>query len=91
MNKKDLIDAISEDVGCTKVDAKAMIESFVDNVTDSLTDGERVVLVGFGVFDVKHRKARVARNPQKPSETIKVPARDVPVFRPGKDLKEAVK
>lgn len=91
MNKKELIDAIAEDVGCKKVDAKGMIESFMKNVTNSLKKKERVVIVGFGVFDVKHRKARVARNPQKPDQTVHVPARDVPVFRAGKSLKEAVK
>lgn len=91
MNKKELIDAISEDVDCKKKDAKSMIESFADNVTKSLKKKERVVLVGFGVFDVKHRKSRIARNPQKPSQTVRVPERDVPVFRAGKNLKEAVK
>lgn len=91
MNKRELVDAIAKDVGCTKKDAESMIESFVDNVTKSLKKKNRVVLVGFGVFDVKHRKARTARNPQKPEQTVRVPARDVPVFRPGKHLKEAVK
>lgn len=91
MNKKELIDAIAKDVGCKKSEAKAMTESFIDNVTKVLKKKDRVVIVGFGVFDVKHRKARIARNPQKPNQTVKVPARNVPVFRAGKSLKDAVK
>jgi nucleoid DNA-binding protein len=91
MNKKELIDAIAKDVGCKKSEAKAMTESLINNVTKALSKKKRVVIVGFGVFDVKHRKARIARNPQKPSQTVKVPARDVPTFRAGKSLKDAVK
>jgi len=91
MNKKELIDAIAKDVGCKKSEAKAMTESFIGNVTKALSKKKRVVIVGFGVFDVKHRKARIARNPQKPNQTVKVPARNVPAFRAGKTLKDAVK
>ncbi len=91
MNKKDLIDAIAKDVGCKKVESKAMVESFVKNITHALKKKDRVVIVGFGVFGVKHRKARTARNPQKPYQTVKVPARDVPFFRPGKNLKKKIK
>lgn len=91
MNKKELIDAVAKDCGCKKSEAKAMAESLINNIVKSLKKKERVVIVGFGVFDVKHRKARVARNPQKPDQTVQVPARDVPVFRAGKNLKEAVR
>jgi DNA-binding protein HU-beta len=91
MNKKELIDAIAKDVGCKKSEAKAMTESFLGNITKSLKRGDRVVIVDFGVFDVKQRKARIARNPQKPSQIVKVPARKVPIFRAGKSLKDAVR
>jgi len=91
MNKKELIDAVAKDCGCKKSEAKAMTESLIDNIIKSLQKKNRVVIVGFGVFDVKHRKARIARNPQKPSQTVKVPARNVPIFRAGKSLKEAVR
>jgi DNA-binding protein HU-beta len=91
MNKKELIDAIAKDCRCKKSEAKAMTESLINNVVKSLVKKKRVVIVGFGVFDVKHRKARIARNPQKPNQTVRVPARNVPVFRAGKSLKDAVK
>lgn len=91
MNKKELIDLITKDVGCKKKDAQAMVESFAKYVTNALKKKERVVLVGFGVFDVKYRKARIARNPQNPSQTVNVPARNVAVFRPGKSLANAVR
>jgi DNA-binding protein HU-beta len=91
MNKKELIDAVAKDCGCKKSEAKEVTESVINNIVKSLKKKERVVIVGFGVFDVKHRKARIARNPQKPSQTVKVPARNVPVFRAGKNLKDAVR
>jgi len=91
MNKKELIDMVVKDVGCKKKDAQDMVESLVKNITKALKKKDRVVLVGFGVFDVKYRKARIARNPQNPSKTVNVPARNVPVFRAGKSLKNAVR
>ena len=91
MNKKELIDAVAKDCGCKKSEAKEMTESLINNIVKSLKKKDRVVIVGFGVFDVKHTKARIARNPQKPNQTVKVPARNVPVFRAGKNLKDAVK
>jgi DNA-binding protein HU-beta len=91
MNKKELIDAVAKDCGCKKSEAKEVTESVINNIVKSLKKKERVVIVGFGVFDVKHRKARIARNPQKPDQTVKVPARNVPVFRAGKNLKDAVR
>jgi DNA-binding protein HU-beta len=91
MNKKELIEAIAQDVGCKKSEAKAMTESFLNNITKALKKGERVVIVDFGVFSVKNRKARTARNPQKPDQIVKVPARKVPSFHAGKSLKDAVR
>ncbi len=91
MNKKELIDAVAKDCGCKKSEAKEMTESLINNIVKALKKGDRVVMVGFGVFDVKHRKARIARNPQKPNQTVRVPARKVPIFRAGKSLKDAVK
>jgi DNA-binding protein HU-beta len=91
MNKKELIDAVAKDVGCQKSEAKAMTESLINNITKSLKKRDRVVIVDFGVFETRQRKARIARNPQKPNETVRVPAKIVPVFRAGKSLKDAVK
>jgi DNA-binding protein HU-beta len=61
----------------------------VDNVTDALKKGDQVALVGFGTFMVKHRAARNGRNPQT-GQTIEIAASNVPSFKPGKALKDAV-
>jgi DNA-binding protein HU-beta len=59
-------------------------------ITGSLAKGEKCTFVGFGVFGVKDRAAREGRNPQDPSKIVKIPAKKVPVFRPGKELREKV-
>ncbi len=90
MNRSDLIDKIAKDVDLTKKDANLALKSFLEGVTLSLERKEKVSLVGFGTFRVTHRKARMGVNPQT-KEKIQIPARDVPVFKAGKRLKEAVK
>lgn len=89
MNKKDLIEKISETVDTTKADAERFIDAFVDNVTNSLKKGDAVALTGFGTFSVTRRKARTARNPRT-GETVQVAAKNAPKFKPGKGLKDAV-
>jgi len=89
MNKADLIKAVSK-VTCTKKEAEAAIDAFLEAITRSLKKKEVVSLVGFGTFAVKKRKARKGVNP-KTREEIKIPAKMVPIFRPGKGLREAVR
>ncbi|WAM32058.1 HU family DNA-binding protein [Caldicellulosiruptor naganoensis] len=89
MNKTDLISAMAEKSGLTKKDAEKALNAFVDAVTEALSKGEKVQLVGFGSFEVRERAERVGRNPQT-QEEIKIPATKVPVFKAGKMLKEAV-
>uniref|UniRef100_A0A7C5Z1Z3 HU family DNA-binding protein n=1 Tax=Caldicellulosiruptor owensensis TaxID=55205 RepID=A0A7C5Z1Z3_9FIRM len=89
MNKTDLISAIAEKSGLTKKDAEKALNAFVDAVTEALSKGEKVQLVGFGSFEVRERAERVGRNPQT-QEEIKIPATKVPVFKAGKMLKDAV-
>ena len=60
------------------------------SIEGALSRGEKCTFVGFGVFEVKERAAREGRNPQDPTKVVKIPAKKVPVFRPGKDLKEKV-
>ena len=62
----------------------------MDVITESLVNGEKVQIVGFGSFEVKDRPERVARNPQAPDQEITIPASKAPVFKAGKSLKEAV-
>jgi len=91
MNKRDVVKYVANCAGVTKHEAIRCIDCYHMAILGAMKKRERVVLVGFGVFDVKYRKARTARSPQIPSLTVRVPARNVPVFRPGKSLKEAVK
>ncbi len=89
MNKAELIAKIAEDSGITKVQAEKALGAFTGAVSNSLKSGTKIALVGFGTFDVSARAARVARNPRT-GEPINVPAMNVPRFKAGKGLKEAV-
>jgi DNA-binding protein HU-beta len=90
MNKADLIEQISKMTSATKADTERLLDAFVDVVSKNIKKKDGVKLVGFGTFAVSNRKARVGRNPQT-GEEIQIPARKVPVFRPGKELKDAVR
>jgi DNA-binding protein HU-beta len=90
MNKGELIDTVAEDVGCTKRDAKIIVECVFDSIAKAMEKGEPVRLVGFGTFGIRKRAARTARNPRT-GENISVPAMNVPFFKAGKDLKGKVK
>ena len=89
MNKSDLIAAIAAKTGDTKKSAEEAVNAFIDVVTEALTNGDKVQLVGFGSFEVRKRAARKGRNPQT-KEEIKIPASKAPVFKAGKALKDLV-
>ena len=89
MNKAELINAVAEKAALSKKDSEAAVNAALEAITGALSDGEKVQLVGFGSFEVKKREARVGRNP-KTKESIKIPASKVPVFKPGKALKDIV-
>lgn len=89
MNKTELIAAVAEKTGLSKKDSDAAVAAMVDVITESLVQGEKVQLVGFGSFEVKVRAERVGRNP-KTLEPIQIPASKSPVFKAGKALKDAV-
>ncbi len=89
MNKGELIDAVAGAANLSKADATAALEAVLDTITNSLKSGESVSLVGFGTFTVKHRAAREGRNPQT-NQPLQIPARNVPGFKAGKGLKDAV-
>lgn len=89
MNKNELISAVAERSNLTKKDAEMAVTAMLEAITDALSDGEKVQLVGFGSFEVRKREARVARNP-KTKEPIEIPATKVPVFKAGKLLKDNV-
>jgi DNA-binding protein HU-beta len=89
MNKAELIERVARDTGLTKADSLRAIDALLDNVTKSLRKGEKVTLVGFGSFQTARRRARNGRNPQT-GTPIKIAARRVPKFIPGKELKDEV-
>ena len=90
MNKTELVAAIAAKTKCTKRAAEMTVEALLDTFTAELAKGEKVQLIGFGTFEVRARKARKGRNPQS-GEALDIPAANLPVFTPGKALKEAVK
>ncbi|GDY28103.1 MULTISPECIES: nucleoid-associated protein HU-beta [unclassified Agarivorans] len=89
MNKAQLVDKIAEGADISKAAAGRALDSFIDAISDTLKDGDNVALVGFGTFQVKERSARTGRNPQTGAE-IQIAAANVPSFKAGKALKDAV-
>ena len=89
MNKTELVSAMAERLGASKKHSEEALTVALDLITEALAEGEKVQLVGFGVYEAKTRSARVGRNP-KTKEEIQIPASRVPVFKAGKALKEAV-
>lgn len=89
MNKTELIAAVAEKANITKKESEAIVTATFDAIVDALKDGEKVQLVGFGSFEVKHRAERTGRNP-KTKEAITIAASSTPAFKAGKALKDAV-
>jgi DNA-binding protein HU-beta len=81
---------VAKSADLTKAKALTVVDAFFEAVKTILAKGEKIQVVGFGTFEVKERAPRKGRNPQKPAETIDIPAKTVPLFRAGKALKEAV-
>lgn len=90
MNKAAIVDIVHERVGGTKVAAEQTVDAILDGIVSTLKKGEEVSIAGLGIFSVKARAARTARNP-KTGEAVKVAACKVPKFRAAKALKDAVK
>ncbi len=91
MNKQELVSKMAEKSELTKKDAEAALNAFVASVEEALVAGDKITLVGFGIFETRDRAARQGRNPRNPEEIIEIPASRVPAFKAGKQLKEAVK
>lgn len=90
MNKAAIVEIIHEKMGGTKVSAEQTVDAILEGMVKTLKKGDEVSIAGLGIFSVKKRAARTARNP-KTGETIQVPATNVPKFRAAKALKDAVK
>lgn len=89
MNKAELIDAVAEGADISKAAATRAVDTVIEQITNTLKNGDQVTLVGFGTFAVKARAARAGRNPRT-GETINIPASNNPSFKAGKALKDAV-
>ena len=90
MNKSELVACVAAKTGFTKKDTEITVNEALNAIEAELKKGGKVQLIGFGTFEVKSRKARQGRNPQKPGEVVKIPASKAPVFKAGKALKDAV-
>lgn len=89
MTKSELIDEVASKTNLTKKDAHGAVDAVFTTITEKLATGERVQLIGFGTFEVRDRAERMGRNPQT-GEEMTIPARKVPAFKAGKQLKDAV-
>jgi DNA-binding protein HU-beta len=89
VNKSELIEAIAEEADLSKAAAGRALDAVINSVVGALKSGEAVSLVGFGTFAVKARAARTGRNPQT-GDTIQIAAANIPSFKAGKALKDAV-
>ncbi len=89
MNKAELVAAVAEKAGLSKKDSEKAVNAAFDAISQTLVEGGKVQLVGFGSFETKERNARVGRNPRT-KEEIEIPASRVPVFKAGKALKDVI-
>jgi DNA-binding protein HU-beta len=89
MNKADVIDAVAESADISKASASRAVDAITDVIAKALKGGDSVTMVGFGTFSIRERAARAGRNPRT-GETIQIKASKLPVFKPGKGLKDAV-
>ena len=90
MNKTEFINAVAEQSGLSKVDAKKAVEAFVETVSSELKEGGKVALLGFGSFSVAEKSARKGVNP-KTKQPIEIPARKSVKFKAGAELTEIIK
>jgi len=89
VTKKEIVKQISERIGLTQLKTKEIVQLTFDAIVDTLLEDKRIELRNFGVFEVKQRKARKARNPRT-GEKVDVPAKNVVTFKPGKEMEERV-
>lgn len=87
MTKAELVDQVARNTQLTKKHAEIMVNTVFESIVDSLKDGEKIELRGFGSFRIRQRDSRIGRNP-KTGETVDVPSKKIPYFKPGKELRE---
>jgi len=95
ITKRELVISITNSLGekgiaITQQDVFEVVQALIDNVTDSLSHGDTVVMRNFGSFQVREMKAKIGRNPKNPAKDVNIPARAAVKFKPGKEMKEKV-
>ena len=89
MTKAELVDEVAKETDLTKKDAEVVVQTVLDSITDALQRGEGIELRGFGSFRIRSRSSRQGRNP-KTGSSVSVPAKNIPHFKPGKELKDLI-
>lgn len=87
MTKAELVEEVAKSTQLTKKHAEIIVNTVFESIVDSLKDGEKIELRGFGSFRIRERGSRVGRNP-KTGDKVEVPSKRIPYFKPGKQLKE---
>ncbi|MFO7821728.1 MAG: HU family DNA-binding protein [Lentisphaeria bacterium] len=90
MTKRDLVIRIANQTGLTQREVMSVVQKSLDTITNELAAGRGVEFRNFGVFEIADRKPRIGRNPNSPDETVKIPARKVVKFKPGKEMSERI-
>ena len=90
VTKRDLVIKVSDQLDLTQYQVSRVVQLLIDEITDSLTHGDDVVLRNFGAFQLATTKPKIGRNPKKPQTPVQIPARRVVKFKPGKVMKEQV-
>ena len=90
LTKRDLVMRISEETGLIQAQVFDVVQKTLDCIAEALANGDKVELRNFGVFEVKIRKARVGRNPNKPETNVPIPARAMVKFKAGKEMRAEV-
>ena len=90
MTKRDLVVRIADETGLIQQDVFAVIQKTLDYIVEGLNKGETIEFRNFGVFEVRQRKQRIGRNPNKPEQVVTIPSRKVVKFKPGKIMKKII-
>ena len=90
MTKRELVVRIAEEINLSQQQVFAVVQKTLDYITEGLSKGENIEFRDFGVFEIKVRKPRIGRNPNKPENTVVIPERRVVKFKPGKEMKAKV-
>jgi DNA-binding protein HU-beta len=89
MTKAEIINKVSQDTGMSRKDSIIALEIFLESIKDALRAGEKVSLVGFGTFFIKHKNARNGRNPRT-GDKIRIPPKQIATFKPGKAFRQII-